>query len=120
MIFLFTPFILALWRSQSSRGAEPSTVSKMAYGCFLNAMSYLVLFAAAIYAGGGQGELDVAHRLFHHHHYRRALSVADRALAGVESGALALSLDDDGSLACDKFLWRLFVRISRQLLEQYG
>jgi len=51
MIFLFTPFILALWRAQSTRGAEPTTVSKMAYGCFLNAAANLVLFAGALYAG---------------------------------------------------------------------
>jgi proton-dependent oligopeptide transporter, POT family len=51
MIFLFTPFILALWRRQSVRGAEPTTVSKMAYGCFLNAAANLILFAAALYAG---------------------------------------------------------------------
>ena len=51
MIFLFTPFILALWRWQSTRGVEPTTVSKMAYGCFLNAAANLILFAAALYAG---------------------------------------------------------------------
>ena len=51
MIFLFTPFILALWRAQSTRGAEPTTVSKMAYGCFLNAAANLILFAGALYAG---------------------------------------------------------------------
>jgi POT family proton-dependent oligopeptide transporter len=51
MIFLFTPFILAVWRWQSVRGAEPTTVSKMAYGCFLNAAANLILFAAALYAG---------------------------------------------------------------------
>jgi POT family proton-dependent oligopeptide transporter len=51
MIFLFTPFIIALWRWQATRGAEPTTVSKMAYGCFLNAAANLILFAAALYAG---------------------------------------------------------------------
>jgi len=48
MIFVFTPFIVALWRWQGAR--EPTTVSKMAIGCFLNALSYLVLVAAAAYA----------------------------------------------------------------------
>jgi POT family proton-dependent oligopeptide transporter len=51
MIFAFTPFILALWKWQAARGREPSTVAKMAYGCFYNAASYLILFAAAWYAG---------------------------------------------------------------------
>ena len=54
MIFLFTPFIIALWSWQAKCAGEPSTVSKMAYGCFLNAASYLILFAAALYAGGGK------------------------------------------------------------------
>jgi POT family proton-dependent oligopeptide transporter len=51
MIFLFTPFILAVWRAQSTRSAEPTTVSKMAYGCFLNAAANLILFAGALYSG---------------------------------------------------------------------
>jgi POT family proton-dependent oligopeptide transporter len=50
MIFAFTPFIVALWRRQGAR--EPSTVAKMAIGCFLNAAAYLVMVAAAWYAGG--------------------------------------------------------------------
>jgi POT family proton-dependent oligopeptide transporter len=52
MIFAFTPFIVALWRRQGTR--EPSTVAKMAIGCFLNAAAYLVMVAAAAQAGGGQ------------------------------------------------------------------
>jgi len=54
MIFAFTPFIVALWSRQGVRGAEPSTVTKMAIGCFLNAVSYLVLFAAAWHAGAAK------------------------------------------------------------------
>jgi POT family proton-dependent oligopeptide transporter len=50
MIFAFTPFIVALWRRQGAR--EPSTVAKMAIGCFLNAAAYLVMVAAAWYASG--------------------------------------------------------------------
>jgi POT family proton-dependent oligopeptide transporter len=50
MIFAFTPFIVALWRRQGAR--EPSTVAKMAIGCFLNAAAYLVMVAAAWTAGG--------------------------------------------------------------------
>jgi proton-dependent oligopeptide transporter, POT family len=51
MIFVFTPFIVALWRSQDDR--EPSTVAKMAIGCFLNSGAYLVMVAAASISGGG-------------------------------------------------------------------
>ena len=35
MIFAFTPFVIALWAWQAARGTEPSTVTKMAIGCFL-------------------------------------------------------------------------------------
>src|SRR5476649_127684 len=52
MIFAFTPFIVALWRRQGQH--EPSTVAKMAIGCFLNAAAYLVMVAAAATSAGGQ------------------------------------------------------------------
>jgi len=45
MIFAFTPFVVSLWRRQGAR--EPSTVAKMAIGCFLAAAAYLILVAAA-------------------------------------------------------------------------
>jgi POT family proton-dependent oligopeptide transporter len=52
MIFAFTPLVVALWHRQGA--CEPSTVAKMAIGCFLNAAAYLVLAAVAWIAGGGQ------------------------------------------------------------------
>jgi POT family proton-dependent oligopeptide transporter len=52
MIFAFTPFIVTLWRRQGAH--EPSTVSKMAIGCFLASIAYLLLVAAAYLSGGGQ------------------------------------------------------------------
>ena len=79
MIFAFTPFILALWKRQAARGREPSTVTKMAYGCFGVALSYLILVAAALSAGRRQGELALARGLFRRPHHRRALSFAGRA-----------------------------------------
>ena len=53
MIFVFTPLIVKLWAIQSRRGSEPSTVTKMAMGCFIVALSYLVMVAAALYLGPG-------------------------------------------------------------------
>jgi len=50
MIFAFTPFVVAFWRWQGKR--EPSTVAKLAIGLFLNAASWIVLFAAARVTGG--------------------------------------------------------------------
>ncbi|MEA3028097.1 MAG: proton-dependent oligopeptide transporter, family [Alphaproteobacteria bacterium] len=54
MIFAFTPFVLALWKRQAEAGREPSTVAKMALGCFGVAISYLIMAAAAVSAGGGK------------------------------------------------------------------
>jgi proton-dependent oligopeptide transporter, POT family len=54
MIFAFTPFVVALWSRQAARGTEPSTVSKMALGCFGAALAYLIMAAAAWHAGAGQ------------------------------------------------------------------
>jgi POT family proton-dependent oligopeptide transporter len=51
MIFLFTPFVVGFWRRQDRRGTEPSSVTKMALGLFLASASYLVLVAAAVFAG---------------------------------------------------------------------
>jgi POT family proton-dependent oligopeptide transporter len=52
MIFAFTPFVIALWTWQASRGREPSTVLKMALGCFGVALANLILVVAAWHAGG--------------------------------------------------------------------
>ena len=54
MIFAFTPFVLALWKRQAARGREPSTVTKMALGCFGVSLSYLIMVGAALSAGGGK------------------------------------------------------------------
>lgn len=47
MIFIFTPPILALWKWQANKNKEPSSVAKMAYGCLILGVSYLVLIPAA-------------------------------------------------------------------------
>jgi POT family proton-dependent oligopeptide transporter len=53
MIFAFTPFVIALWTSQAKRGREPSTVTKMAIGCFLNAAANLIMVVAAARGAAG-------------------------------------------------------------------
>jgi POT family proton-dependent oligopeptide transporter len=52
MIFAFTPFIVALWRWQGKD--EPATSTKLAMGCLINALAYLVMVAAAWSAGNGK------------------------------------------------------------------
>jgi POT family proton-dependent oligopeptide transporter len=54
MIFAFAPLVVALWTWQAARGSEPSTVSKMALGCFGVASSYIIMAVAAWYAGAGK------------------------------------------------------------------
>ena len=54
MIFAFTPFVVTLWTRQAARGSEPSTVTKMALGCFGVTAANLVMALAAFHTGGGQ------------------------------------------------------------------
>ncbi len=59
MIFAFTPFVVALWARQAARGTEPSTITKMALGCFGVTAANLIKAFAAFHAGSGPGELAV-------------------------------------------------------------
>ncbi len=52
LIFAFTPFVLALWARQAARGAEPSTVTKMALGCFGVALANLIMLGAVWQSNG--------------------------------------------------------------------
>jgi POT family proton-dependent oligopeptide transporter len=45
-IFLSAPLLNMLWARQSNRKKEPTSISKMAIGCFLLGVSFLVLMAA--------------------------------------------------------------------------
>jgi POT family proton-dependent oligopeptide transporter len=54
MIFAFTPFIVALWRRQAASGREPSSIVKMAYGCFGVALANMIMVAAVFASGGGK------------------------------------------------------------------
>jgi POT family proton-dependent oligopeptide transporter len=54
MIFAFTPVIVWLWSWQARRGREPSTITKMALGCFGVTLSYLIMVAAAWIANGDE------------------------------------------------------------------
>jgi POT family proton-dependent oligopeptide transporter len=53
MIFAFTPFVLMLWARQAARGREPSTVTKMAMGCFGVTLANLIMLGAVWQSGGG-------------------------------------------------------------------
>src|SRR5262249_22177650 len=49
----FTPFIVALWTRQAQRGSEPSTIVKMAIGCFCACAAYLIMLGAVWQSEGG-------------------------------------------------------------------
>jgi POT family proton-dependent oligopeptide transporter len=54
MIFAFTPLVITLWKRQAERRTEPSTITKMALGCFGVTAANLVKAFAAFHAGAGQ------------------------------------------------------------------
>jgi proton-dependent oligopeptide transporter, POT family len=54
LIFAFTPFVVAFWGYQARRATEPSTLTKMALGCFGSAAAYVIMAIAAVYAGPGK------------------------------------------------------------------
>jgi proton-dependent oligopeptide transporter, POT family len=54
MIFAFTPFVVTFWKRQAARGSEPSTITKMALGCFGVTAANLVYVVAGLHAGAGQ------------------------------------------------------------------
>jgi POT family proton-dependent oligopeptide transporter len=54
MIVAFTPFVVLLWKRQAERRAEPSTITKMALGCFGVTAADLIRAFAAFHAGSGQ------------------------------------------------------------------
>ncbi|HAM35301.1 MAG TPA: MFS transporter [Elusimicrobia bacterium] len=58
MIFLFTPVVLAFWAWQDKRKSEPSSIAKMALGCMLLGLSFLLLIPSArTVAAGGKASL---------------------------------------------------------------
>ena len=54
LIFAFTPLLVAWWTRQAARGAEPSTVTKMAFGCFGVALANLIMIGAVWEAAGDE------------------------------------------------------------------
>jgi POT family proton-dependent oligopeptide transporter len=56
-IFLFAPFFDRFWAWQNKQGKEPSSVAKMAIGCFILGGSFLVMIVGAKLVGGGKGSV---------------------------------------------------------------
>ena len=47
MIFLFAPLLSMFWSKQAKGGKEPSSVTKMAFGCLLLGLSYIIMIVAS-------------------------------------------------------------------------
>ena len=47
LIFTLTPVIIVFWGRQARRGSEPATVTKMAIGCGIVVLAYLLMAIAA-------------------------------------------------------------------------
>jgi len=52
MIILLAPLLDGFWRWQQRKGTEPSSVSKMAIGCVLLGLSFIVMILGAQAIGG--------------------------------------------------------------------
>jgi len=57
-IFLFTPVLTWLWVRQARKKKEPSSVAKMAIGCAVLGISFLVMVLAARALGNGKGSVN--------------------------------------------------------------
>ena len=55
MIVLLAPLLDIFWRRQSRRGTEPSSVTKMAMGCMVLGLSFIIMIVGAQAVGGGKG-----------------------------------------------------------------
>jgi len=47
MIFLFTPLLTSLWGWQRARNQEPTSLTKMAMGCVMLGLGFIIMIAAA-------------------------------------------------------------------------
>jgi POT family proton-dependent oligopeptide transporter len=54
LTFVLLLLVIPLWAWQGKHGSEPSSIAKMAIGCFCVALAYLVLTVAAWQAGEGE------------------------------------------------------------------
>jgi amino acid/peptide:H+ symporter len=56
-IILFAPFLDRFWAMQDKRGGAPSSVTKMAIGCVILGLSFIVMVVGAGVVGDGKGSM---------------------------------------------------------------
>jgi POT family proton-dependent oligopeptide transporter len=54
-IFVLTPAFTFVWKRQAERGTEPTSVAKMAIGCIVLGLSFIVMIVGARVVGSGHG-----------------------------------------------------------------
>ncbi len=52
-IFVLAPFLDRFWSWQNKRGKEPSSVAKMAIGCIILGLSFIIMIAGTQFVGAG-------------------------------------------------------------------
>ncbi len=57
VIILLAPLLDVFWRWQARRGTEPSSVNKMAIGCIILGLSFIVMIAGAQVIGADKGSV---------------------------------------------------------------
>jgi POT family proton-dependent oligopeptide transporter len=56
-IILFAPLLDIFWSRQAKRGTEPTSVSKMAMGCAILGLSFIVMIVGVQFVGAGKGSM---------------------------------------------------------------
>ncbi|MCC6747803.1 MAG: peptide MFS transporter [Deltaproteobacteria bacterium] len=56
-IFIMAPLSTIIWAWQARRGSEPSSVAKMAIGCFILGLSFIVMVVGSRVVGTGKGSV---------------------------------------------------------------
>ena len=62
MIFIFAPLLNIFWKFQASRGKEPTSVTKMAIGCFILGIAFIVMILAGQMVPEGSKERPMGDR----------------------------------------------------------
>ena len=89
-VVVLTPVVVWFFAGRVKAGKPVSTARKIFYGMLITMVSLLVMALGASRPRRRRQDLDdVAGRLLHDHHRRRALPVADGPVAGDQAGARA-------------------------------
>ena len=116
-IFLLAPLLDMFWIWQARKRTEPSSVAKMAIGCVILGLSFIVMvlvagsWATARDPGFGRCSALACDR-------RGALSFADRAFAGDEGVSGSDRVADDGDVVPFELLRQYSVGLHRNALRE--